>query len=392
MAPRPAGSRTPAGRLGQQLGGPGCAGRPAVCAPADAVFAGPGPLVVPQAHRHPAGAGGGAGPAARPAIPHPAHPPGLRRRLRRQGPASPARAGDRHRADARRCRPVPAAAATHRATRAAPQQGRPAARADRHRRPDRHRLAARARIPLRPHRPGRAGRAALPMARGVRHPAGRPCCGAATPARPTATTWRWPPPTWTHPPPSWSHATPPDGASRSASKRPASSPASARPATAPAARSSAPSRSGWSASASPSSGTPCAASPPTTWQATAPAHPGTPPSRPCRSPTCWPPSGVRSSLPDIEQVSPSSPPRQKSWRSRQHGLQQGYERRKTSDTEEVTGSNPVAPTMPTLTSGNAGQLAVWGWFGGPCTGWEPRYSSRRGSKVDRPWVDQFDLG
>jgi hypothetical protein len=30
-----------------------------------------------------------------------------------------------------------------------------------------------------------------------------------------------------------------------------------------------------------------------------------------------------------------------------------------SDTEEVTGSNPVAPTIPVLTSGNAGQLAVW---------------------------------
>jgi hypothetical protein len=64
------------------------------------------------------------------------------------------------------------------------------------------------------------------------------------PARPTATTWRWPPPTWTHPAPSWSHVTPPDGASRSASKRPASSPASARPATAAGARSSALSPSG----------------------------------------------------------------------------------------------------------------------------------------------------
>ena len=41
-----------------------------------------------------------------------------------------------------------------------------------------------------------------------------------------------------------------------------------------------------------------------------------------------------------------------------------------SDTEEVTGSNPVAPTTPPLTSGNAGQFAVRGRFGGPCTGME----------------------
>ena len=53
-----------------------------------------------------------------------------------------------------------------------------------------------------------------------------------------------------------------------------------------------------------------------------------------------------------------------------------------ADTEEVTGSNPVAPTIKALTSGNAaaliitalasrdaGQLAVRGRFGGPCTGW-----------------------
>jgi hypothetical protein len=39
-----------------------------------------------------------------------------------------------------------------------------------------------------------------------------------------------------------------------------------------------------------------------------------------------------------------------------------------SDTEEVTGSNPVAPTSKALTSGNAGQFAVWGRFGGSCTG------------------------
>jgi hypothetical protein len=38
------------------------------------------------------------------------------------------------------------------------------------------------------------------------------------------------------------------------------------------------------------------------------------------------------------------------------------------DTEEVTGSNPVAPTNKPLTSGNAGQFAVWGRFGGSCTG------------------------
>jgi hypothetical protein len=30
------------------------------------------------------------------------------------------------------------------------------------------------------------------------------------------------------------------------------------------------------------------------------------------------------------------------------------------DTEGVTGSNPVAPTHKPLTSGNAGQLAIWG--------------------------------
>jgi hypothetical protein len=33
-----------------------------------------------------------------------------------------------------------------------------------------------------------------------------------------------------------------------------------------------------------------------------------------------------------------------------------------SDTEEVTGSNPVAPTNNTVTSGNAGQFAVRGRF------------------------------
>jgi hypothetical protein len=41
-----------------------------------------------------------------------------------------------------------------------------------------------------------------------------------------------------------------------------------------------------------------------------------------------------------------------------------------ADTEGVTGSNPVAPTSKALTSGNAGQLAVWGRFGGSCTGWK----------------------
>jgi site-specific recombinase XerD len=35
-----------------------------------------------------------------------------------------------------------------------------------------------------------------------------------------------------------------------------------------------------------------------------------------------------------------------------------------SDTEGVTGSNPVAPTSKALTSGNAGQFAVWGRFRG----------------------------
>ena len=39
------------------------------------------------------------------------------------------------------------------------------------------------------------------------------------------------------------------------------------------------------------------------------------------------------------------------------------------DTEEVTGSNPVAPTHKTLTSGNAGQFAVRGRFRDLCTGW-----------------------
>ena len=58
------------------------------------------------------------------------------------------------------------------------------------------------------------------------------------------------------------------------------------------------------------------------------------------------------------------------------------------DTEEVTGSNPVAPTTPPLTSGNAvaltiaalcsgnaDQFAVWGRSRGLCTGWRPRASS-----------------
>jgi hypothetical protein len=40
-----------------------------------------------------------------------------------------------------------------------------------------------------------------------------------------------------------------------------------------------------------------------------------------------------------------------------------------ADTEGVTGSNPVAPTIDALTSGNAGQSAVRGRFGGPCPGW-----------------------
>jgi hypothetical protein len=40
-----------------------------------------------------------------------------------------------------------------------------------------------------------------------------------------------------------------------------------------------------------------------------------------------------------------------------------------ADTEEVTGSNPVAPTNKALTSANDGQFAVWGRFQGLCTGW-----------------------
>jgi hypothetical protein len=42
----------------------------------------------------------------------------------------------------------------------------------------------------------------------------------------------------------------------------------------------------------------------------------------------------------------------------------GRQRLVGSDTEGVTGSNPVAPTTKTLTSGNAGQFAISGRFRG----------------------------
>jgi hypothetical protein len=59
-----------------------------------------------------------------------------------------------------------------------------------------------------------------------------------------------------------------------------------------------------------------------------------------------------------------------------------------TDPEEVTGSNPVAPAIKALTSGNAGRLAVW----------RVRWAVyRMGTtlqltlrpKVDQPWIDQF---
>ena len=76
------------------------------------------------------------------------------------------------------------------------------------------------------------------------------------PPRPTASTWRWCSPTFQPPRPGWLNATPPGGRWRSGSARPAKTLASARPAVVPAQRSSEPCRSGWSATAWRSSGTP----------------------------------------------------------------------------------------------------------------------------------------
>jgi hypothetical protein len=58
-----------------------------------------------------------------------------------------------------------------------------------------------------------------------------------------------------------------------------------------------------------------------------PPRPRPPPSWPCRAPTRSPCSAGHSSPPDIERVSPSSPPLQKAWRSRQPGPRRIYERR-----------------------------------------------------------------
>jgi hypothetical protein len=69
-----------------------------------------------------------------------------------------------------------------------------------------------------------------------------------------------------------------------------------------------------------------------------------------------PPSGSVMDEPDITRERPG--PVRRTGRQRLVG----------SDTEEVTGSNPVAPTITALTSANAGQFAAWGRFGGPCTG------------------------
>jgi hypothetical protein len=52
-----------------------------------------------------------------------------------------------------------------------------------------------------------------------------------------------------------------------------------------------------------------------------------------------------------------------------------------SDTEEVTGSNPVAPTIQPLTSGNAGQLHVRGRVGGLCSRMRRRSTGRAPDEV-----------
>jgi hypothetical protein len=139
------------------------------------------------------------------------------------------------------------------------------------------------------------------------------------PAHPTASTLRWSPPTLRPPRTCWYAATPLAGASRSASATPARTPASARPATAPSVPCSAPSRSGWSASASPWCGTPPAATTLATWPPAAPARPGTTPSTPLAWPTCSPNSAGCSSPRNIGQVSPQPRPCQKSSRSREPG-------------------------------------------------------------------------
>lgn len=89
-------------------------------------------------------------------------------------------------------------------------------------------------------------------------------------------------------PPSSSNATLPGGRLRCASARPARTPVSARPAAAPAAPWSALSRSGWSATAWPSSGTRATAITPPTWPPAARWRLGTSPRRPRRWLTCSP--------------------------------------------------------------------------------------------------------
>jgi hypothetical protein len=149
--------------------------------------------------------------------------------------------------------------------------------------------------------------------------------------RPTASTWRWSPPTLPPPRPSSWNAMPPGGKSRSASARCAKTPASARPATGSAAQWSAPCRSGWSATAWQSSGTPPAATIPPTWPPAARWRPGTSPRPPPRWPTCSPSCAGCSSPRSIARVRPLSRPYRKSWRCRQPGLPLEPEVRNSSD-------------------------------------------------------------
>src|SRR6266540_2024036 len=103
-----------------------------------------------------------------------------------------------------------------------------------------------------------------------------------------------------------------------------------RAATAPACPWNAPCRSGWSATAWRSSGTPTTATTPPTWPPAAPWRPGTRPRPPHQWPTCSPSSAASSSPRNISQVSPQPPPRQKSSKCRQPGPPPASELRNSS--------------------------------------------------------------
>jgi hypothetical protein len=205
------------GRLGQQLGRAGRAGRPAVCAAPVGLSADPCPSVAARAHP------GAAGPGRRPpqgGLRPPRHPP--------------------RRPDLRR-RPAPAGTAPPPRT-----HGRPRTRGDRL--PELTTLAGMVTTPFALHRVTATATTVSP-----RSPA-LPACGrrcsaparstwywCARPTRPTGSTRPWSPPTLPPSQPSWCTATRPGGRWRPASARPARTPAWARPATGSAWRWSAPS-------------------------------------------------------------------------------------------------------------------------------------------------------